>query len=574
MDEVAEIKHRLDIVEIISSYLTLKKAGANLKGLCPFHSEKSPSFMVSPERQTFKCFGCGEGGDIFTFIEKIEGLDFFNTLKLLADRAGVKLERESVQYGNKEHKADQKTKLFEINDWARKVYHKILLDHPKASGARKYLEGRGLSDLTIQDFEIGYAPDSWDFLIRFLKSKGYTEVEMEKAGVVIRNDRGGFYDRFRGRVMFPISNIMGAVVGFTSRTLKDDAKEAKYINSSDSPIYTKGEVFYGLDKAKAAIREKSLAIVVEGQMDVIACHQAGFKNVVASSGTALTEHQLRILNRYAAELAFCFDTDNAGQTAMKRAVTLALKNDVNVKIISMPAPFKDPDEAIKSSSKNWIRALEAAKPSLEYWIDLLVKENPDLSVLAKKKIAKEILPVIKLTFSPIEKEAYIKYLARKLSVSEQSLLDSLDKTKGEEKKSTEAPAEPRELSIQERILGLLWLEPKLLQDVYEITEKPDFRIDGVDTFWAMIQQKNVERERVPSQEKNILDQLTLSVGETVDTGNEEAVKAEIIFLLKRWQGEKKEDLKNNFAEKIREAESQGDRERIKELLKEYSSLIK
>ncbi|OQA04904.1 MAG: DNA primase [bacterium ADurb.Bin400] len=571
-DEIEEIKRRLDIAEVISSYLTLKKAGANLKGICPFHHEKTPSFMVSPERQTFKCFGCGEGGDIFTFIEKVEGLDFYNALKILADRAGVKLTRQSVQRGDTEHKADRKTRIFEVNDWAKKLYHKILLEHPKAERARSYLRGRGLTDQTIKEFEIGYAPDSWSLLIEFLKKKGYTEDEMSQAGLVVRKDNGGFFDRFRGRIMFPINNIMGNTIAFTSRILQDDAKEAKYLNSAESPIYRKGETIYGLDKAKLAIKEANTVVVVEGNMDVIACHQAGFKNVVATSGTALTEHQLRVMVRYAPEIAFCFDSDTAGETAMKRAVTLALKMDIASRIIALAGPYKDPDEAIKADPKNWVRAVEQAKPSLEYWIDLLVRKDPDLSVLAKKKIAKEILPVIKITYSPIERESYIKYLSRKIAVSESSLIDALDKTKTEETKGENQPAagKKKELTVAERLLALAWFDQTLLEG----DRHPEVAVPNLEKYCQMIQQGKINRAALGSEETSLLDQMVILLSESLDMENKEALKEEFDFLVYRLKSDQKEQVKTDFAARIRQAEESGDKAMVKQLLQEFSSLIK
>ncbi len=576
MDEVQEIKQRLDIVEVVSGYLTLKRAGTNMKANCPFHNEKSPSFMVSPERQTFRCFGCNEGGDVFTFIEKIEGLDFYNALKILADRAGVKLERQNVRYGNTEHKADKKTRLYEINDWAKKLFHKILVEHPKAAKARSYLEQRGLSEATINRFEIGYAPDSWDLLLKFLKSEGYKEDEAWQAGVAIRSEKGSFYDRFRGRIIFPINNIMGATIAFTSRVLDPTAKEAKYVNSAESPIYTKGNILYGLDKAKLAFRESGLAIVVEGNMDVIACHQAGFQNVVASSGTALTEGQLKILTRYTAEIAFCFDTDDAGQAAMKKAVALALRNDVSAKIIAVPPPFKDPDEAIKSDPENWTKAVGAAKPALEYWIDLLVRKDPDLSVLAKKKIAKEILPVIKMTYSEIEKESYIKYLAKKLAISEKSLVDVLQKTKSENaerrKKEAEGDVHRRELTLEERILGLAWFDFALLGKVK--SGIIDLKHKDTPGFIEMIRRGQIEKRNLDPVESRLLDQLVIVLGDELDLNNNEALQAEIEFLAARLKREEREQIKADFARKIEEAESRDDRAETKKLIAEFSRLIK
>jgi len=574
-DQVQEVKEKNDIVEIIGGYLTLKKAGVNYKANCPFHSEKTPSFMVNPERQSFKCFGCGEGGDVITFVEKMEGLDFYNALKLLAEKAGVTLKSDSIQYGNKQHSADKKTRLFEINEWAAKVYNKLLLDHPKAEGARKYLSKRGLTEEIIKKFNIGYAPNSWDFLLRFLISKKYSEAEAVEAGVAIRSEKGKIYDRFRGRVVFPIANPMGTIVAFTARILEDDGQSAKYINSAESLIYTKGKVIYGLDKAKVAIKDAGLAVMVEGNMDVIACHQAGFANVVATSGTALTIEQLKILSRYASQIAFCFDTDNAGQTAMKRAVRLAMANDITTKIITT-APFKDADEAIKADPKNWLKMVEGAKPSLEYWIDQLIAENPKLEVSDKKKIAKEILPVVKVTLSEIEREHYIRYLAGKLSVSEDSLIEALDRAKASNEFSVKSDssqvAKTEKLSLVEKILGFVWAEPDLASKINLELPQPSKELLP---FFEIIRSKSeISREKIAPGLALKLDNFAMTVLRDIDPENHELVETEFLFSLGRLKSDQKETIKNEYARKIAAAEKNGDKEALKKLLQEFSALIK
>lgn len=579
-DQVSQVKERLDILEVVGSYLTLKKAGSNYKANCPFHNEKTPSFMISPERQTFKCFGCGEGGDILTFIEKIEGVDFYNALKILADRAGIKLVN-SIKYGNKQYSANAETKLFEINNWAKRVYHKIFIDHPKAEKAREYISKRGMSPGSVNNFEIGYAPKSWDFLIKFLSSKGYTREEMLKAGLVIKNEKGDFYDRFRGRIIFPINNIMGQTVGFTSRILEDDPNQAKYINSSESPIYRKGKILYALDKAKMAIKEADLAVMVEGNMDVIACHQSGFKNVVASSGTAVTPDQLKILARYASEVAFSFDHDVAGESAMKRTVTMAMQNDITVKIVSVPEQFKDPDEAIKADSKNWSDAVANSKPALEYWIDLLISKEEELTLSAKKKIAKEILPVVKTIYSDIEKEHYLKYLSKKISVSESSLLASLQKAKNIPESgltSSEIGNETKALSLTERLIGILWSEPKLVvgikNDLDVITyEKIDFDA-YIEKARILIKDGKFNQENFLPDEVNKLNSLSIFVLKDFEPATYETLESEVEYLRESIKREKNEDLKNNFAKLIKEAEEKNDKQKLKELLSEFSKLIK
>lgn len=582
MDEIDQIKERLDIVEIISSYLTMKKAGVNYKANCPFHHEKTPSFMVSPERQTFKCFGCGEGGDIFTFIEKIEGVDFYNALKILADKAGITLQTRSVTYGQKEYKSDKKTRIFEINEWTKKLYHKILIDHSKAQIARDYVyKKRKLKKETVLNFEIGYAPESWDLLIKFLKNKGYTPEEMFQSGVVVRSEKGDYYDRFRGRIIFPINNIMGNTVGFTSRIFKEtdnskDSNQAKYINSSESPIYTKGKTIYGLDKAKMAIKEANLAILVEGNMDVIACHQAGFKNVVATSGTAITTDQLKILNRYTQDIAFSFDSDSAGITTMKKAIILALQNDINSKIIALDGVYKDPDEAISANPKNWTRAVENAHPSLEYWIDLLIKEDPSIEISTKKKIAKEILPVIKTIYSPIEKEYYIKYLSKKLSVSEKSLISVLEKTT--EPKDAINKNEPdgkiQNLTTQEKLVGLLWSNLENINNFKSKLIKSDLALPKYESFIKMIKSGTIDKNCIKAEEISSLNQLSMLALKDFDVTDEVSTKSEIEFLIGRLSMDQKDHLKDEFAQKIQVAEESGDKDKVKKLLAEFSALIK
>jgi len=579
IDQVEEVKDRVDIVDVISSYVTLKKAGTNLKANCPFHNEKSPSFMVSPERQTFKCFGCGEGGDVITFVEKIEGLDFYNALKLLAEKVGVQLANDSVKFGDREFKADKKTRMFEINEWSKKVYHKILLDHPKAEKARAYLKTRGLALETIEKFEIGYAPNSWDFLMRFLLNKKYQADEIVAAGVAIKAEKGKCYDRFRGRIIFPIDNIIGNTIGFTSRILEDDGKSAKYINSSESPIYIKGKTIYGLDKAKSSIRDKDLAVVVEGNMDVIACHQAGFNNVVAASGTALTLDQLKILIRYSNAIALSFDSDQAGQTAMKRAIRLALQNDISTRIITLPKPFKDPDEAIKSDPKIWEIATKNAVPSLKYWIDQLIERTPELTIDDKKMIAKEILPVVKATASAIEREHYTKYLADRLLVSENSLIDALDKTKQDaefkhEKKVGLPPAAKEELTPLERLFGLIWANEKNLAKARATLSTITSDDPRYSAILTMIKENNFDRGKVRPEIALHLDQLSISSTLNLDLQDEDLVKSEIQYLLSRLRSDQREVIREKYARMIQSAEERGDKGEIKKLLLEFSDLIK
>ena len=573
MDEVSEVKDKINIVDLIGGYLTLKKAGVNYKGSCPFHNEKTPSFMVSPERQSFKCFGCGKGGDIFTFVEEIEGMDFYDSLKLLAGRAGVELKpKGNFRYGDKEFAPTEKSKVFEINDLAAKLYHKILIDHPKAEHARKYLKNRGINKEAIKNFNLGYAPKSWDLLIKFLAKHNYNEKEAFKAGLLVLGEKGRYWDRFRGRIMFPINNISGQVVAFTGRILEDDDKSAKYVNSAESPIYTKGKTIYGLDKARIDIRAQDCAVLVEGNMDVIACHQAGFRNVVAVSGTALTAEQLKIISRYSQNIVFSFDSDSAGKIALKRAITLALSEDINVKVLNLPG-FKDPDEAIKSDPKNWERAIKSAKPALENWIDELVLENDINDVNQKKAISKEILPVIKSIANDLEKEHYVRYLANKLAVSESSVISQLSKTKEMSSASEEDSSKiVGSLDFEKRLAGLVWQEKKLAEKVPAAIFEHNFSDQVANVLFVAIK-SNKDIEKLSAADRSKLDLYAMEATADFDLNQDGIVEEEFNDLIKNFISRKKDQIKKEFAEKIAVAESGGDIPRIKELMSELQSAI-
>lgn len=572
MNEVEEVKNKVDIVDLIGGYLTLKKAGVNYKGPCPFHQEKTPSFMVSPERQTFKCFGCGKGGDAFTFIEEIEGMDFYDSLKLLAGKVGVELKQKNeLSYGGKLVAPTEKSRIYEINEVAAKLYHKILTDHPKAEHARQYLRNRGIDEKAIQNWNLGYAPKSWDLLIKFLSSKGFSEKEIYKAGLLVLGEKGKYWDRFRGRIMFPIANISGQPIAFTGRVIEDDPKAAKYVNSSESPIYIKGKTIYALDRARIDIRSQGKSIMVEGQMDVIAAHEAGFHNVVAVSGTALTLEQLKILDRYSSNIIFAFDSDSAGKNALKKAVTISMQNDINARIMTLPG-FKDPDEAIKSDPKNFELAVKNSKPGLEWWIDDLFLEMGD-DVLAKKNISKEILPVIKGASNEIEKEHYVKYLAKKLSLSESTINEQLGKTKqNESKKGTDAVIGDKVLSPEQKLAGILWHKNDLKDKIP--TGFWDNEIaDEVTKKLFLAIKNNQDIKELSPQDRSSLDIYALTATCELDLEDESIIGKEFDALIRDLADKKKEKIKDNYAQKIAEAESAGDREKIKALMKELQSAI-
>ncbi len=423
MSDIDEIKSRLNIVDIVSTRVALKKAGRNFKGLCPFHTEKTPSFIVSPDRQTFHCFGCGKGGSIFDFVMLTEHVDFSEALDTLADRAGVVLDRRPQD--TPEGKLKQK--LFEVNHLASEYYHYLLTKHAVGENARDYLKHRGISDKSVNTFALGYSANAWDGLTTFLKKKGYDDAIMEKAGLTIRGNRG-YYDRFRGRVMFTLKDHRGNVVGFSGRVLDPTAKEAKYINTSETPIYIKGKVLYALDVTREAIQKANEAVVMEGELDVISSFQAGISNVVAIKGSAVTEDHARLLRRYAERLVFALDSDLAGDAAARRGIEIADRNGFDMRVASMPSG-KDPDEAARENPGLLKKALKDAVPIYDYFLSSALNRYDKTTSYGKKKISEEFIPILAKIDNAIVLGHYARKLSSELSLPEDAVQESLAKYK-------------------------------------------------------------------------------------------------------------------------------------------------
>jgi DNA primase len=457
---IAEIKDRLNVADVLSSYIQVKRSGANFKASCPFHNEKSASLMISPAKQIWHCFGCGEGGDIFGFVMKYENIDFPETLKLLADRAGVELPKYTNE--NSEQQKRRET-LFKINELSAKYFNEVLLRSSVAEEARKYLESRGLTAETIKDWMLGFAPNEYHLLENFLLKKNYKHQELLDAGVIAKNQRSEFYDRFFNRVTFPIKNYTGEVVGFTARTLDKDAKAAKYINSPETEIYNKSKVIFGLHQAKQSIRKEDFAIVVEGNMDVISCHQAGFKNAVGSSGTAFTYDQLQTLSRLTKNLKFAFDTDAAGISATKRALDASLQLGFSVYIVKIQGA-KDPDELIKKDPKLFAKALEEAPLYLDYFFEKSFEKYDPSSVQEKKNVVATLVPLMRQLNDPLEIAHYTHILAQRLSVPERTVHEMMAREKsypsnsfpvrtGDLEQRAKPLVRPRNYLIEQKLLG-------------------------------------------------------------------------------------------------------------------------
>lgn len=441
MDDLELIKEKINIVDLISEYLPLKKAGVNYKTNCPFHQEKTPSFMVSPERQIWHCFGCGKGGDIFKFLIEKESLEFKEALEILAQRAGVLLKKSP----DKKNKSDN---LYLINQKAAQFYGYLLTTHPLGKTALNYLKKRGLTDKTIAEFGIGYAPLSWESLTKFLKKRGFSISDMVTSGLCVAS-RSGCYDRFRGRVVFPLIDQRGRILGFSGRILLEG--EPKYINSPQTPIFDKGKFLLGLNLSKGSIKEKDEAIVVEGEMDMILSYQSGIRNVVASKGTALTEDQIELVKKYTKNLSLCFDTDLAGDSAARRGIEIADRLGMNIKVIKIEGSVKDPAETVLKDPQTWNLAVSLATPIYDYYLDSATKRYDLKLATSKKNISLELLPIWSKISDPLVKEHYIQKLSTLLQVKDefirQELINlSLPEFKLKEVLKTEKRSEEKDLS--------------------------------------------------------------------------------------------------------------------------------
>ncbi|HXC36431.1 MAG TPA: DNA primase, partial [Candidatus Acidoferrales bacterium] len=414
------IRAASDIVDIIGSSLPLKRAGANFVALCPFHKEKTPSFNVNPHRQIFHCFGCHKGGDVFTFVKEYENIGFGDAVRRLAERAKIPLEMESTPGAQQaRHLKDQ---LLEIHDKIAQRWHTCLLNEAAGQVARDYLNKRGVSDEAIKLFRLGAAPESWDDTVNWAKSKGYDLALIEKAGLVVKKEEtGNYYDRFRGRLMFPICDEQGRVVAFSGRVLAGDEKTAKYVNSPETPIFTKSKIFYGLDKSKRAILDAGFAIICEGQLDLMACFMAGVQNIVAPQGTAFTDQHARILKRYVPEVVLCFDSDEAGQNAAVRSLEHLLGSGLAVRVAVAPAGH-DPDSFIKSAGGEKFRELiQNAKGFFDYYLDRLCKQNDQATDKGRLVILRGMGDAVQKTGSPALVDTYAQKTALRLGISPEAV---------------------------------------------------------------------------------------------------------------------------------------------------------
>ena len=594
MGQAEEIKSKLDIVEVIREYIPVKAVGANFQALCPFHNEKTPSFVISPDKQIWHCFGCGRGGDVFSFIMEKEGLSFSEALRLLAPKAGVVL-----KYENKEEHS-KRNRLLDVLELAGKYYAHVL-STSSGEAARRYLKERRLKEETINTWQLGYSPESWDGLYKFLKArplqgKKYSDEEIVAAGLVIKRDNSGFYDRFRDRIMFPIKDANGNLIAFTARINPEKEateKVGKYINSPQTSVYDKSRVLFALDKAKEAIRKENLAIVVEGQMDAISCHQGGFQNVVASSGTALTTEQVSLLKRFSNNVALAFDMDQAGQMAADRGIKEVLAQELNLKIIVLPNG-KDPDECLKNGPDDFRQAIINAKPVLEYYFEK-ISAPLDLSNLDNKvKVRSQMFNMIDLVKNQTEQGYWLKKVSEELDFAEEDVRSEFKSWKGKqrpefvkkeagEEKKTELRL--REDRLAELALSLVVKFPELFS--YTLANLEPEHMSGEENLrfykhliiyynktngFSYDGFKSYLKEQTEDLEK-LLDKLVL-LGEKdfydldVDRAKIELIK--IVIELKKFNFQKKI---KNLEKEITRAEKEGRVEEIETLMQELKNLM-
>ncbi|PIQ72955.1 DNA primase [Candidatus Roizmanbacteria bacterium CG_4_10_14_0_2_um_filter_36_35] len=458
---VEEIKKRLDIIEYIGSFISLKKAGRNFKAICPFHSEKTPSFVISPERQIWHCFGaCGEGGDVIKFLMKWENITFIEALRELAQKTGITLKK--ISFEDKVWK--KRERYFNMNLFAVEFFEYLLNKTKFGEKGMAYLKNRDIKPATIKKFQLGYAPSSWDSLRLFLKKKKFEEKEVYENGLLVKSERGSYYDRFRGRLMFPIKDSRDYVIGFSGRSLDEKDKQAKYINTPETPIYHKRETLFGINLAKETIKKEKNVYIVEGEFDVISPYQNGFINFVAVKGTALTNEQLMLLKRYTDKITLALDADIAGEESTRRGIEEAEKLDLEVRIVKLPIG-KDPDEAVRTDLQAFKKAISRPIPIYDFLIKVAQKKYSEDTSFDKKKIGEEVIPFIERITNPIVRSHYVKKISSILGVSEVSIETIMSRIRRKRKqlvsfKPSFQPKskEEREVIIERYLLSYIFQE--------------------------------------------------------------------------------------------------------------------
>lgn len=562
---VEKIKERLNIVDIVSSYIKLDKAGANYKARCPFHGEKTPSFFVSPARQNYHCFGCHKSGDLISFVQEIEGLDFVGAMKNLADKAGIEL----GEFENKNKQAEDK--LYGVLAEATDYFASELSANKKATD---YLIGRGLSQQTIKDFRLGFADADWQSLSKHLLGKGFSADDIIKAGLALPSKNQGtmgvpFYDRFRSRIMFPLFDSVGRPVAFSGRLFGVESNEGKYVNSPQTALYDKSKILYGFDRAKVAIRREGFAVLVEGQMDLVLSHQVGVENSVAVSGTALTEYHLNLIQRLTTNIVMAFDRDIAGLSASKRAIDMALSKGFEIKAAVIPTGL-DPADLIKDNPESWKQSIASAKNIIDFYLAVLAEMNYDSRAL-KLAVSNEVLPYVARLSNALDRAHFVAKIANFLSVAENPVWEELAKIKistGGQPSNTAVEAKTNQRDISKtrqtanRIFGVIfWLSDKESPPLIPGALSTSLKEILEDDYGEWEKTAIADKDRLTLEAEVIYEgssKLKESIAEALEDLKEEKVKERLTYL---W-GE------------IRKAESAGNHELLDRYLKECQTLTK
>jgi len=580
-DTVEQIKSRLDIVDVISGYLKLQKAGANFKARCPFHNEKTPSFHISPERQSWHCFGCNKGGDMFSFVQEIDGLEFMEALRILAAKAGVTV---PTLRAHTPEAQDAKGPLRAVVELSAKFFEKQLWNSNAGAKALEYLRGRGLTDQTIKAWRIGWAPNDWRALTSFLSEQGHMPSAIVSAGMAI-DKQGRPYDRFRSRIMFPIADMNGQIAGFTGRVFGaqvtvDGGEPAKYVNTPQTVIYDKSNILFGLDKAKLDMRQRNECLLVEGNMDAIMAWQAGSTNVVATSGTALTPAQLKQLARYSMNLSFCFDTDQAGQTATRRGIGLALAQNFSIKVLTIEdQECKDPADYVAKYGARFNDLVTSAKPVLQYYFDMALATYDPASVASKKTVIAAMGPLVKRLTSRVEQDHWIAQLAAVLRTEPRNVQADItavhDDIAAYERSSEaaaatgapSAPIPPLGLdAYNEELLCLLMKSPELRTTACSLApEMLDPRLA------VLIGDPDLLAATADHEYRHIVDVASMRAHELWSEWSPDQLQAEFVLVTARLRIRHLRTLNAQLTRDIEQAELHKDRERRDTLIHQFQN---
>jgi len=571
---IEKIRENSDIVEVISGYLSLKKAGRNYKAVCPFHNEKTPSFVVNPDKQIFHCFGCGEGGNVFGFVMKIERINFVDSVKLLAQRSGL-----NIEFSEKtSRESEEKNEIFRINEEAAELYYNCLLKDSSIE-ARKYLNERQLDENTIKKFKIGYAPGG-AFLVKELTKKNFSQMLIKKSILGISRE-SGFQDFFRKRIIFPIFDIQSRAIGFGARIFNEDT-QPKYLNTPETPVFSKGRNLYGFNITKEAVRKLNEAIIVEGYMDFLALYKNKIENVVASLGTALTENQILLLKRYAEKIILCYDADAAGQEATLRGLALLMEKDIDPRIVVLPSG--DPDSFIKKNGRQvFIEKIKNAMPLLDYYFHVYFSRYDSSTIEGKIKISSEFFPLFSKIKDGIKRSECLKRLAEKLKVDEKTIYSEFERITKKQSVPI-SKKDVRDIKLQsipanaESVIIRLALQNRSFAErIFKELEEKDFKNDEYRKIFKIIFDIfnkydiiNIQRLLDNFEDETCISLITSLIADnSLNEENSERLYTDCVRSLKNANIL---DKRNNISQELKKAEKEGQTEKIKVLLKEYQKL--